>query len=161
VAHQDKTLTPDPPSAAAANPPLGLPATFVVVSMLIGLYAMAPGIWLGGLHVKRGAEIVDHVIPGLAVLAMILLAVSWRPGRSGRPTVLLIASLVIALAGLWMCATHVGLLVQGIRGEAPGLAVTYHCTTAFLTLVLGITWVARHSGVLTAPPVDEPGRVGE
>ncbi len=157
MADQDERLSPDPPSAAPTQPPLDLPATFVVPSLLIGLYAMAPGIWLGGLHVKRGAEIVDHVVPGLAVLAMILLALSWGAQRRSRPTVLLVASLVIALAGLWMSATHVGLLVQGIRGEAPGLAVAYHCSTAFLTLVLGITWVARHSGVLTAPPVDEPG----
>ncbi|MGH9071551.1 MAG: hypothetical protein ACRDX8_10410 [Acidimicrobiales bacterium] len=140
------------PSVTSPDRPVpGLSARFVVPSLLIGLYAMAPGIWLGGLVVKRNAEIVDHVVPGLFVLAMVLLAVSWGPERRGAPTVLFGASLGITLAGLWMSATHIGLLVQGVRGQAPGLAVTYHCSTAFLTLVLGFTWVGRHWGALNAP----------
>ncbi|MGH9070008.1 MAG: hypothetical protein ACRDX8_02275 [Acidimicrobiales bacterium] len=135
--------------AAKRVPPLR--PSFVVPSLLIGLYAMAPGIWLGGLHVKRNAEIVDHVIPGLVVLASILVAVSWGPARRGASTVLFGASLVIGLAGLWMAATHVGLLLQGIRGQAPGPSVAYHCSTAFLTLVLGVTWVGRHWSAVASP----------
>lgn len=154
MANQDESddaQRSEPPGSVAL-----LRASIVVPSLMIGLYAMAPGIWLDGLVVKRNAEIVDHVIPGLFVLAMILLAVSWGPDRRGASTVVFGASLVIALAGLWMSATHVGLLVQGIRGQAPGWAVTYHCSTAFLTLALGLTWVGRHWGAVSAQPSDDP-----
>lgn len=108
------------------------------VAGAIGLYDLAPGIWLDGLHVRRGAEIVDHVVPGLVVLAMVGIAI--LAGRSAR--VPLVTGMTVLLAGFWMVVTHVGLVAQGFRHEAPGGAVAYHSSTAALTLVVGVVWVA-------------------
>lgn len=76
--------------------------------------------------VRPAVEVVDHVIPGIAVvLAGVALAAS--------PRALLSSGLVVGLAGVWMTATHVPLLADaGDPGTsvgaaawmtAPGLAV--------------------------------------
>ncbi len=106
---------------------------------------MAPGFYLAGLHVKAGAEVVDHVIPGLAVLALVFVAVRW--GRE-VPALMLLTGVGILLAGLWMTDVHVALVRQAIRGQAPVGATTYHSSTAFVVDVVGGGWLwrYRHAG---------------
>lgn len=130
---------------ASTVDPAQAPLALVVVGALVGLYAMVPGIYLGGLHVKRVDEVVDHVIPGLVVLAMVGVNMLW-----GRRSVVvgLVTGVVVAAAGAWMVATHVGLFLQGLRHQAPLGPVAYHCSTAGLALLLGLVWVWRYREAL-------------
>ncbi len=121
------------------------PAWLMVMALVIGLYAMAPGFYLDGLNVKRGAEIVDHVVPGLFVLAVTLLTIRrWASSRY----VPLVSGIVVCLAGLWMILTHVGLVVQAFHHEAPVGATVYHASTAVAVMLLGIVWLWHYRAEL-------------
>jgi hypothetical protein len=119
---------------------------FIGVALVIGLYAMAPGFYLAGLHVKPGAEVVDHVVPGLVVIAMVGVAMLWGV-RSY--TVMAVSGLIVVLAGFWMVLTHIGLFRQGVNGDVAFGAAAYHCSTAILVFALGVTWVWRYRAGLS------------
>ena len=117
------------------------PLPLLAVALVVGLYAMAPGVYLGGLHVKPGAEIVDHVVPGLVVIAMVAVGV-FRGVRS--IAVMVCAGTIVLMAGSFMVLTHIGLFRQWVNGEVPGGEAAYHCSTAALVFVVGLTWVWRY-----------------
>lgn len=117
------------------------PLPLLVAAAAVGLYAMAPGIYLGGLHVKRGAEIVDHVIPGLAVLAMVGVGLLWGV-RS--VTVMAVSGLIVLIAGFWMVLTHIGLFHQALDSQVSWGIAIYHCSTAVLVFAVGLTWAWRY-----------------
>jgi hypothetical protein len=119
----------------------GSPLPLLTVALLAGLYAMAPGIYLGGLHVRRGAEIVDHVIPGLIVIAMVGIGLFWGVRST---TVTAYAGLVVLIAGLFMVLAHIGLFRQAINHQVGWGGAAYHCSTAALVFVVGLTWVWRY-----------------
>jgi len=121
------------------------PLALLVVGLVVGLYAMVPGFALGGLQVKRGAEIVDHVIPGLVVLTMVCVAARWG---AATLSAMILTGMAVLLAGLWMFATHLGLLRQGMNHQAPWGPVAYHGSTALAVLALGVVWVFRYRRVL-------------
>ena len=134
------------PNNERAATELSLP--LLVVALVVGLYAMAPGIYLGGLHVKRGAEIVDHVIPGLVVIAMVAVALFWG-ARS--VAVMACAGMIVAIAGLFMVLAHIGLFRQWVNGQVAGGGAAYHCSTAVLVFLVGVTWVWRYRRGLDDP----------
>lgn len=117
------------------------PLPLLTVALVVGLYAMAPGIYLGGLHVKRDAEIVDHVIPGLVVIAMVGVGLLWGV-RS--VTAMAYSGLLVLIAGLFMVMAHIGLFRQAINHEVAWGAAAYHCSTAALVFLVGATWVWRY-----------------
>ena len=123
----------------------GVPVALLIAGLVIGLYAMAPGFYLGGLNVKRGAEIVDHVVPGLVVLAMVFVAIRW--GAKSVNT-MAVTGMVVLLAGIWMTITHIGLFRQGLDHLAPWGPVIYHCSTALAVLVLAVAWLWRYRAAL-------------
>ncbi|MGH9077132.1 MAG: hypothetical protein ACRDY0_06735 [Acidimicrobiales bacterium] len=133
------------PAEAGPAPEVRSPAALLAAGLVVGLYAMAPGFYLDGLKVRRGAEIVDHVVPGVVVLAMVCVAIFW--GQRSLP-VMIGTGMVVLLAGLWMVATHLGLFRQGLRNQAPWGAVAYHCSTAAAVFVLGAVWVWRYREAL-------------
>jgi hypothetical protein len=120
---------------------VGSPLPLLAVALVAGLYAMAPGIYLGGLHVKPGAEIVDHVVPGLVVIAMVGVGLS---SRLRSVAVMAYSGLVVLLAGLWMVLTHIGLFRQAVGGQVSWGPAAYHCSTAALVFLVGLTWVWRY-----------------
>ena len=122
-----------------------LPTILLGAGLLIGLYAMVPAFFLGGLHVAKtngiGREVVDHVFPGVLVLAMVVLAIV----RRARPDSLMLGTGVgVLLAGFWMVATHLGLVSQALNHQVGKLAALYHCSTAAAVAVLGVAWVWRY-----------------
>ena len=127
------------PRAGSTVVPSPLP--LLTVALVVGLYAMAPGIYLGGLHVKRDAEIVDHVIPGLVVIAMVGVGLLWGV-RS--VTAMAYSGLLVLIAGLFMVMAHIGLFRQAINHEVARGAAAYHCSTAALVFLVGATWVWRY-----------------
>lgn len=125
---------------AATSAMTALPKPLLGCGLLAGAYAIVPGFYLDGLRVRPGLEIVDHVVPGALVLATVAVAIIWRSG----PTLLGPGTGVVVLtAGLWMTASHVGLVAQAIRHEAPASATIFHSSTAAVVVLLGVTWVWR------------------
>lgn len=113
--------------------------------------------WLGevlglGVEVATSIEIVDHVVPGLAgIAAAAVMVAPVRRGESGTPA-LLLASGVLALAGLWMTATHVPLLLQAARGFVPWPNALWHSAGGPLVLALGVALFLYPAGEKSSPP---------
>lgn len=129
----------------------GLP----LLGVLTGLWAMVPPYVepFGALAVRRSVELLDHVVPGAVVLAVALAA--YLLLGAGRPAPMLLGGLVISLAGLWILATHVGLVAQARQGIAPSGAVAWHGLPGIGVTLLGVVWSARFwsaGGQTEAPP---------
>jgi hypothetical protein len=136
------------PARSAPTPaPPPFPSALLGAGLIIGLYAMVPALFTGGIHLRRSVEVVDHVVPGVVVLGLVLLAIV----RRAQPdTLMLVAGVGIALAGFWMAATHVGLASQAFNHQASTGGALYHCSTAVVVGALGITWVWRYRTAGTA-----------
>lgn len=110
----------------------------------LGLFSIAVpflGDALGlSVDVSTSLEVADHVIPG----GVAALAAGWLAHRidtQGIPEAtagLLFASGVVFLAGLWISATHLPLIVQGTRGEVGWPAALWHSWAGLPIMVLGI-----------------------
>lgn len=126
----------------------GRPTWLLGAGAIAGLYAMAPAV-VGRLgHLRRGAEVVDHVIPGLVVIALVGVAAG---GGADSVAFMVVAGTVVCLAGLWMTATHIGLLEQAVHNQVGWATALYHFSTAVLVLVLGVAWVWRYRETLAEP----------
>jgi hypothetical protein len=88
--------------------------------------------------------VADHVLPALVVLGVSV----WALVRGGRATEesldMLTAGLAILLAGFWMAATHLPLVLQALRHEAPWPATIHHSTSAVVVFAYGATWTILH-----------------
>jgi len=92
------------------------------------------------LDVAHRVEIADHLIPALVVLAVSASVLVMTRRASVPGFAMLAAGLVVTLAGLWMVATHLPLVAQAGRHDAPLGATIYHSASAVLVLVLGLVW---------------------
>ena len=68
-----------------------------------------------GLEVPGRLEVVDHVVPGVVVLACVVVLARIRTGGLRR----LGASSAAVLAGLWITATHAVLVPEALDGVSP------------------------------------------
>lgn len=75
------------------------------------------------------------------VAAMVGVAIRW--GAASLATMLSTGA-VVTVAGLWMVATHVGLVRQGVHHQVPWGPVAYHGSTAVVVLAVGLAWVGRY-----------------
>lgn len=82
------------------------------------------------LDVRPITEVIDHVVPGAAVVAVALTAIV-----TGRRW--FVASMAVLAAGLWMTASHLPLLVQAGNGQADLAAALFHTAPGVVILVLG------------------------
>lgn len=119
------------------RPPLAL------VSLAVGAWAAIPPYVGPALNTDPVVEIVDHVVPAVVVIAVSLAAVA--AGARARGTAMFGAGLVVALAGLWMVATHVPLVAQASRQEAPWGATLWHFVPGVAVVALGAVWALRFS----------------
>jgi hypothetical protein len=134
----------DHPVAALSepSPPASAFRTWLpIVGVPVGVWAALPHFLSPPLATTDRVEIADHVIPGLVVIAISTLAlVMWR--KAGRPEWPMFAGgLAVLLAGLWMAATHLGLVAQATCDEAPWAAAIYHGASAVTVLLFGLGWV--------------------
>lgn len=109
------------------------------LGLLVGCWALLPPYTGPALNTESRVEFVDHVVPGIVILAISALAFlfAWRRGGS---SILLPAGLGIFLAGFWMTATHAPLVLQATRQEAPWGATVYHSLPGLAVLALGAVW---------------------
>ena len=99
-----------------------------------------------GLSVDVAAtvEVVDHVLPGLAVLAagwwlrMLARRGPWSASPQSLP-----AAIVCVLGGLWVVASHVPLLVDAADDQVDWGAAIWHSLAGLPIVVLGLWCVVR------------------
>lgn len=125
----------------------------------LGAALLVVGVWgtlapYGGpeVAVTPTLEFVDHVVPGIIVLAMAIL--SLQRGAFG-----LIPTSVAVLAGLWMTVTHIPLISGAARGETPWDGAIWMFTPSALLLALtggAFAWALRH-----AADVDDRARAAD
>jgi len=112
--------------------------------LVVGAWALVPP-YLGPVLVtKSSAEFADHVLPGLAVLLISsgCLVASHRLD----PTLGFLAGLGVVLAGFWMTATHVPLVLEAFRDVVPWLTAAHHTIPGLVVLGVGAVWSARFWG---------------
>ena len=110
-----------------------------LTSLVLGTWAILPPYLGRRLGVPRSAEVIDHVVPAILVIVVSLLAIAGVTRLSTADTPL--AAVVLA-AGVWMTATHLSLIGQAVRHEAPRLTVLHHAAPGAVLLVLGAWWLA-------------------
>lgn len=119
-------------------------APLPLAGLLAGGWALLPPYTGPALNTAMRVEVADHVVPGVIVLLVsaATLAMAWsRRTVSGA---MLVAGAVVLLAGLWMTATHVPLVLQATRDEAPGAAAAYHSIPGVAVALLGAVWTGTH-----------------
>ena len=120
---------------------------------MVGLWAVAPNFTGPGLVLQDpSVEVIDHVVPGMIVVAasIVALAVAWSTARPWAT--LFLSGGVVTAAGLWMVATHVPLLLQAVQGSAPWSGALYHLAPSVAVLWLGLAWTARYWSDWVGPP---------
>ena len=119
------------PDLARILPLVGLP---------VAIWASLPQ-WSGPkLNVAASAEVVDHIIPAVFVVLASVIAILAGRRAQGPGALRLVAGMVVLLAGLWMLATHLPLVAQATRDEAPWPATLYHTSPALAVFGLGLLW---------------------
>ncbi|MDQ3306638.1 MAG: hypothetical protein M3535_11820 [Actinomycetota bacterium] len=132
------TEASSPPTVRSAALPM-----LAGLGLLVGCWALLPPYTGPPLNTADMVEFVDHVVPGVVVIALSL--GSFLVGRSGRASAVLFpAGLGIVLAGFWMTATHLPLVLQATRAQAPWGATVYHSLPGLAVLVLGVAWALTY-----------------
>lgn len=114
---------------------------------LAGLAVWASSVpWLADavglkLDVVTRLEVVDHVVPGVVMLAGAAVLATRAGAPGGR--VWLGAGGIAFLTGLWITATHVPLIPDALDGIAPWVTALLHLSTGPPILVLGV-WMLLH-----------------
>lgn len=134
-----------PVAAAAHQPPffaIAL-AIFGVADAIAPYVANAVGLTLATLPIN---EVVDHVIPGAIVILVAWLTLLRGQGWLG-------GSLLAMVAGTWMVATHVPLLVQAAQGLVDMPTALVHSIPGILVLLTAtaMTAVNLMEGARTRP----------
>ncbi len=113
---------------------------------LVGAWSLLPPYRGPVLNTADRVEFADHVVPGVVVIAVSALALVLGLVLARRATTDLLfpAGLVIVLAGFWMTATHLPLVLQATRSEAPWGATIHHSLPGLAVLVLGVVWAATY-----------------
>ena len=116
-----------------------------LVGLAVAVWAVLPPYSGPEINTGTRVEIVDHVVPAVLLVAVSLWALfaSRRPGfKPGSG--MLAAGLGVALAGMWMTATHVPLVAQANRDEVSNAAAAYHTAPGLAVLALGAVWAIRY-----------------
>lgn len=91
-----------------------------------------------GLPVEPLVEVVDHVIPALVIGVVAVRAIIRRSWGSG-------SAVLMTLAGLWMFATHIPLIVAARDGSVDAVAAWWHGLPGVVAFLAGavmifLTW---------------------
>jgi hypothetical protein len=94
------------------------------------------------LDVAPRVEVVDHVVPGVAVIVGAAAALVYlRQGRGRLGDILPMSAIGLAfLASFWVTSTHVPLIAEAARGESDWGAAILH-NTAGLPVALVSLWI--------------------
>ena len=136
-----------PPSRARPAPPGAPPRPALpLAGLAVGIWALLPPYTGPELNTAARVEVADHVVPGVVVLAVSAAALLLTRRPPPRAPFLLVAGLVVVLAGIWMTSTHLPLVRQATQDQAPVGAVVYHTVPGLAVLAVGMAWAWRHRG---------------
>ena len=147
------------PSATQSRMRLAAVPMLAGTGVLVGLWTAAsifvgPQLDLGPRRAEL--ELVDHVVPGTVViilsLAGALALVGKRRPLRAVPSLLYYLGLGITLAGLWTTATHVPLVLQALRNQAPWPAALNYSIPAFTLFFFGLAWSFLYRHPLSSEP---------
>lgn len=129
-----------PVEEAAQKPGPDLARLLPLVGLGVAVWASLPKFSGPALNTESAVEFTSHIIP--AVLIALASIVGILAGRrpQGPGALRLIAGLAVLLAGLWMMATHLPLVAQATRDEAPWDGTIYHTASALAVFGLGLLW---------------------
>ena len=140
-------MAPDRSPAARAVPVLPL------LGVVVGVWGSLPRFVDSGLLTEDRVEVVDHVVPGVVVIVVSLISVAVARRSAAPGPFLFVAGLVVLLAGLFMVATHVPLVMQATRDEAPWGGTVFHTSAALAVFGLGLLWATTYWSA-TAPDAE-------
>ncbi len=112
--------------------------------VLVGAWALLPPYTGPALNTAARVEFADHVVPGVLVLAISIVSLLMAR-RDNADRLLFGAGLGVVLAGFWMVATHLPLVLQATRQEAPWGATLYHSAPGVAVLVFGVVWALTYN----------------
>jgi hypothetical protein len=141
---------PEESAPAMAEAPPDIRRYLPWVGLVVAFWATLPKYSGPTLVTAPGKEVADHVIPGIVVGIASLVALAARKREGGPGLTTFGCACVALLAGFWMVATHVPLLAQAARGDAPWAATIYHSSAAFAVFGFGLLWTTVHWPDLTA-----------
>lgn len=114
-----------------------------LAGLLAGAWALVTPYTGPALNTAARVEFADHGVPGLVVVAISILALCVG-GRGDAIPFLFPAGLGVILAGFWMTATHLPLVLQATRGEAPWAGAVHHSLPGVAVLTLGVVWALMY-----------------
>jgi len=129
--------------AVATPPGPDLARLMPLVGLGVAVWASLPQYSGPKLSVDASKEVADHIIPAILVLLASLAGIFASRRPQGPGGLRFIAGMAVLLAGLWMMATHIPLLLQTIRGgddAASWAATIYHTSSALAVFGLGLLW---------------------
>jgi len=137
--------SPEPESSPAAAVPVraagpDLARLLPLVGLAVAVWASLPKYSGPTLNVEPATEVADHVIPAVLVLLASLAGILAGRRARGPGAIRFLAGLAVLLAGLWMMATHLPLVAEALRGDAPWPATIYHTSAALAVFGLGLLW---------------------
>lgn len=112
--------------------------------VVVGAWALLPPYSGPALNTAARVEFADHVVPGVLVLAISIVSLLMAR-RDNADQLLFGAGLGVVLAGFWMVATHLPLVFQATRQQAPWGATLYHSAPGVAVLVLGAVWALTYN----------------
>lgn len=121
--------------------------TTAIAAALLGAWSMAvpyAGQALGlSVDVAPEIEVVDHVVPGFLTAVSGAVALGLLRRRAEQSGLYLVSVGFVALAGLWMTATHVPLIGQAADTIVPWDSALWHSLPGFAVLGFGGALLAR------------------
>ncbi|HEX3620690.1 MAG TPA: hypothetical protein VHT97_00075 [Acidimicrobiales bacterium] len=127
-------------AAKAVAPGPDLARLVPIAGLFVAVWASLPRYSGPKLNVAQSTEVVDHVFPAIVVLLASLAGIAAGRRAKGPGATRFLGGMAVLLAGLWMMATHLPLVAQASRGEAPWPATIYHTSSALAVFGLGLLW---------------------
>jgi hypothetical protein len=130
-----------------------------LIGLAVAFWASLPQ-WSGpALNTEPSKEVADHTIPAIVLAIACLVALMVRRKSGDGPSLATFsAALVALLAGFWMVATHIPLVVQAFGGDAPWPGTIYHSAAAFAGMGFGLMWAVARWPDLAALEAEEEAR---
>lgn len=120
----------------------GLVALVPVIGLGVAVWASLPKYSGPPLNAEAAKEVADHIVPAVVVALASLAGIVAGRRPQGPGAIRLIAGMTVLLTGLWMVATHLPLVAQALRRQAPWAATVYHSSAALAVFGLGLLWSA-------------------
>lgn len=147
--------------AVDAGPAAGpdLARLLPIVGLGVALWASLPQYSGPTLSTDPSKEVADHLIPAVVVVLASVVGILAGRRPQGPGALRLMAGMAVLLAGLWMMATHIPLLLQTLRGgddAASWAATIYHLASALAVFGLGLLW-----STVTWAEADDSGKTAK